>query len=966
MNQKDRKKAAIVKAYTQNPSKAILDTVLDNTVQIENLWEMVPKLKVQPINGQDGKDGYTPIKGVDYFDGKDGESIIGPKGDPGESIIGPVGPRGPKGEDGKDADATQIVEEVLRLIPSPTPPDAPLQLREKLESLPVGERLRAEFIDGLPSPQDFVDYFEKLDQGVKNRVIGSNFLSRKGPVDQRWHGGGSSGTTLELEVNGTPNVDQTLLNLIAGTNITLTDNGAGGVTIDATGGGGSQTLAQTLALGNVTGGTDIVVSTGDQIIGQTDLLLSAAGGDNFYYAGPSYIFQQWYNGVNSTDFLLQGGGTQLYSDTGIDIQSATGLYGFFEGTAFNGTFDFTNLTGNQTYDWPDQSGTVALLSDIPAAFITAVGDTDTVDLTVTGTTLTADVITQMSITSDASGLKLSGDAATPGNSKYYGTDGAGTKGFFSLPTDFITAVADTNTINLTVSTTTLTADLTYVDSATINFSDSVSGFTGVTIQQMSITADASGLKLVNDATTPGASQYYGTNSGGTKGFFALPSATPGGADTQVQFNDAGSFGGDADFTWNKTSNALAITGTITTSGAIRSNTSFIWEETGVGTDIITIQAPASIASSYTLTLPVDDGGSNQFLQTDGAGVLTWATALTSLSIGQAITSGAANRVLYENASNLLDEDAGFTFTEATNTLGIGEVGNGGEINLLGGTSGVVTIQTAAAAGTWSLTLPTTGGSANFFLQTNGSGTSTWAAAYFPGGTDVALADGGTGASLSDPNADRILFWDDSAGSMDWLTVGSGLSISTTTLSATVTGYPTRLKIPLVSFGAAGTEPTAGKYSSGTTPATPTGNNILYIDLAASDEIVFSFTLPDYFPTGADIKVRLVYSSTVAAGSMSATLDGSSNVLDPVGNNAVSANMAYHDNDASVSLTVSAANTNKTFADTTFEVTNSSGVFDDGSDADVTSAAGQVINTRIVRTDSDTELLRIYSVEADWT
>jgi hypothetical protein len=39
--------------------------------------------------------------------------------------------------------------------------------------------------------------------------------------------------------------------------------------------------------------------------------------------------------------------------------------------------------------------------------------------------------------------------------------------------------------------------------------------------------------------------------------------TPGGSDTQVQFNDGGStFGGDADFTWNKTTNVLGITGDV--------------------------------------------------------------------------------------------------------------------------------------------------------------------------------------------------------------------------------------------------------------------------------------------------------------------------------------------------------------------------------------------------------------------
>jgi hypothetical protein len=37
-------------------------------------------------------------------------------------------------------------------------------------------------------------------------------------------------------------------------------------------------------------------------------------------------------------------------------------------------------------------------------------------------------------------------------------------------------------------------------------------------------------------------------------------------------------------------------------------------------------------------------------------------------------------------------------------------------------------------------------------------------------------------SLSDPNADRIVFWDDSAGASQWLTVGTGLSISATTIA----------------------------------------------------------------------------------------------------------------------------------------------------------------------------------------
>lgn len=37
--------------------------------------------------------------------------------------------------------------------------------------------------------------------------------------------------------------------------------------------------------------------------------------------------------------------------------------------------------------------------------------------------------------------------------------------------------------------------------------------------------------------------------------------------------------------------------------------------------------------------------------------------------------------------------------------------------------------------------------------------------------------------LTDPGADRIPFWDDSAGKVDWLTAGSGLTISGTTVTA---------------------------------------------------------------------------------------------------------------------------------------------------------------------------------------
>lgn len=54
-------------------------------------------------------------------------------------------------------------------------------------------------------------------------------------------------------------------------------------------------------------------------------------------------------------------------------------------------------------------------------------------------------------------------------------------------------------------------------------------------------------------------------------------------------------------------------------------TGLVLQETGVGTDAVTISAPAALAASYTLVLPSDDGAANQALRTDGSGNLSWAS-----------------------------------------------------------------------------------------------------------------------------------------------------------------------------------------------------------------------------------------------------------------------------------------------------------------------------------------------------
>ncbi len=252
---------------------------------------------------------------VDGKDGKDGQK--GEKGEPGKD--GLPGQNGKNGLDGKDGlNGVDGLDGKDGKDGRNGSPDTPETIAKKLNTLE--NAIDASVIkDGVTRKE-----VEQISSGMK--VIDGRIKL----IDQRWHGGGKS-------------------------------NGSGS----------SQTLAQTLAIGNVTGGTDIIVSTGDKIVGQTDLLLQAdATGNNYYYAGPTYLFQQWSDGLGmgNTDFLYQGAGTQLFSHTSIDIQTDTGLYGFFNGTTNSGKFDFTGInTTDKTFTWPNMSGTVALTSDIPAA-----------------------------------------------------------------------------------------------------------------------------------------------------------------------------------------------------------------------------------------------------------------------------------------------------------------------------------------------------------------------------------------------------------------------------------------------------------------------------------------------------------------------------------------------------------------------------------------------------------------------
>ena len=163
---------------------------------------------------------------------------------------------------------------------------------------------------------------------------------------------------------------------------------------------------------------------------------------------------------------------------------------------------------------------------------------------------------------------------------------------------------------------------------------------------------------------------------------------------------------------------------------------------------------------------------------------TWTTSTTTLARTTIIHSSTGAKVNFTTAPNvaivaLADQfinPAGDTMTGSlvvpnASGLKIKDTDASHTLGLVGGSNL-----------TADRTLTLTTGDANRTLTLTAD-SSVGGTAYVEGGTDVALADGGTGASLTDPNADRIMFWDDSAGAVTWLAPGAGLSINGTTIDA---------------------------------------------------------------------------------------------------------------------------------------------------------------------------------------
>jgi hypothetical protein len=160
----------------------------------------------------------------------------------------------------------------------------------------------------------------------------------------------------------------------------------------------------------------------------------------------------------------------------------------------------------------------------------------------------------------------------------------------------------------------------------------------------------------NDATL-----QWATVSGG--------GGTPGGSDTQVQFNDGGSFGGDSGLTYNKTTDTLTISGDLAVNGAdittTSTGTATVFNTTATTVNAFGAATLLAIGSTTTATQTINIGngatvsGSSKTITIGGNGSVGSTTGVT-------IGSGQTLDTTTFNTPNIFfGNDSFIQFTNAT-------------------------------------------------------------------------------------------------------------------------------------------------------------------------------------------------------------------------------------------------------------------------------------------------------------
>jgi hypothetical protein len=234
------------------------------------------------------------------------------------------------------------------------------------------------------------------------------------------------------------------------------------------------------------------------------------------------------------------------------------------------------------------------------------------------------------------------------------------------------AIAGVFTLTLTGSTTlaftTNSSSTTYTDESGRNKTIILSGALSATTVTLSVpniekdyviinnsggtvTVSSGGATTVNIGT--GSKNYVIVDPSTTSVISAVPAANPGGATTNVQYNNGGVFAGNTNFIYDGTTVTIL-------NGAFSSNINLLTQsevrfQDTTGGQYIGLRASTTISSSFTLNLPTATGTVDQVIKTDGSGNLSFAT----------ISGGAAWQAIKTANFNVTAKEGYFVDTTST-------------------------------------------------------------------------------------------------------------------------------------------------------------------------------------------------------------------------------------------------------------------------------------------------------------
>ena len=240
---------------------------------------------------------------------------------------------------------------------------------------------------------------------------------------------------------------------------------------------------------------------------------------------------------------------------------------------------------------------------------------------------------------------------------------------------------------------------------------------------------------------------------------------PGGSDTQVQYNDGGSFGGESTFTYNETSNTLSVTNITATTISADDITA---SGTGIPTltsasNLILDAANAVVLQKSVLRLGIYD--------TDGVNSLTG-------QIGDVIYNSSVGSLQFFDGSNFVSPGGGYSFNIGGDDSTMRNISSGESIKIIGGSNvstssdveGNITIS-ASLSGAVTVTGPSEGDMTYY----NGS---VWVATASPviryvlganGSSDFTFTGPGLNGAVNDPTITvhrgfKYIFSNNSGGS----------------------------------------------------------------------------------------------------------------------------------------------------------------------------------------------------------